>query len=49
MLPEALKGFPSYQAWLESQEEFRGRIPFAKTIPKAPPRPAPYGGPLPGS
>jgi DEAD/DEAH box helicase domain-containing protein len=44
MLPEALKGFSSYREWLESLEEFRGRLVFARTIPKAPPKPAPYRG-----
>jgi DEAD/DEAH box helicase domain-containing protein len=44
MLPEALQGFSSYREWLESLEEFRGRIAFARTLPKAPPKPTPYRG-----
>lgn len=44
MLPEALKGFASYREWLEADPEFRGRIVFAKTLPKKPPRTLPYRG-----
>ena len=44
MLPEPLRGYSSYREWLEAEEEFKGRVVFARLRPKAPPRPAPYEG-----
>ncbi|QMV30949.1 DEAD/DEAH box helicase [Thermus thermophilus] len=44
MLPEPLRGYSSYREWLEAEEEFKGRVVFARLLPKAPPRPAPYEG-----
>nr|WP_277621152.1 DEAD/DEAH box helicase [Thermus arciformis] len=43
-MPEALRGFSSYREWLESEEEFRGRVVFARLLPRRPPRAAPYQG-----
>jgi DEAD/DEAH box helicase domain-containing protein len=44
VLPEALRGFSSYREWLETEAEFRGRIVFARLLPRKPPRPAPCQG-----
>ncbi|MEZ0320562.1 MAG: DEAD/DEAH box helicase [Thermus sp.] len=44
MLPEALRGWESYRDWLEANPEFRGRIVFARLLPRIPPKTVPYQG-----
>ncbi|GGM96652.1 helicase [Thermus composti] len=47
-MPEALRGWENYRAWLEADPEFRGRIVFAHLLPQTPPRPVPPRGPFAG-